>query len=147
MLCMKLRSRVSRSTVVLVTMALAMTCIWAQNIEGATLRAGVAVRDITVDAPTKNVHDPLYAKALVLDDGTTKAVIICVDIGSASGTLVAEVRQRVQDAGPLLRVRHARELRDPDLEVRFVQRHEPGGLQTPIHALLFGVDIVGGRLG
>ncbi len=94
---MRLRLRIGSSIVVLVSIGLAMACIWAPNVEAASLRAGVAVRNITVDTPTKNVHDPLYAKALVLDDGTTKAVIICVDIGSASGTLVAEVRQRVQE--------------------------------------------------
>jgi hypothetical protein len=94
---MKLRSRVRRGAVVLVAMGLAMACYWAPNVEGASLRAGVAVRDITVDAPTRNVNDPLYARALVLDDGTTKAVIICVDIGSASGSLVAEVGRRVQE--------------------------------------------------
>ena len=97
MLCMRLRLRIGSSIVVLVAIGLAMVCIWASNIEAASLRAGVAVRNITVDTPTKNVHDPLYAKALVLDDGPTKAVIICVDIGSASDTLVAEVRQRVQE--------------------------------------------------
>lgn len=97
MLCTKLRLRVGRCTVVLVAMVLAMVCIWAPNTEAASLRAGVAVRNITADAPTKHVHDPLYAKALVLDDGTTKAVIICADIIAATETLVSEVRRRVQE--------------------------------------------------
>ncbi|MFC1636138.1 neutral/alkaline non-lysosomal ceramidase N-terminal domain-containing protein [Planctomycetota bacterium] len=96
MLCMKLRLKIGSSTVVLISISLAMACIWAPNVEAASLRAGVAVQDITSDAPTKNIHDPLYAKALVLDDGATKAVIICVDIISASDTLVSEVRRQVQ---------------------------------------------------
>ena len=31
------------------------------------------------------VHDPLYAKAIVLDDGTTKLTIVALDLGSISG--------------------------------------------------------------
>ena len=94
---MKLRRKIGSSTVVLIALGLAMACIWAANVEAASLRAGVAVQDITSDAPTKNIHDPLCAKALVLDDGTAKVVIISADIGSVSGTLVAEVRRRVQE--------------------------------------------------
>jgi hypothetical protein len=97
MLCIKLRLRIESNTVVLVTIGLVIACIWAPNVEAASLRAGVAVWNITADAPAKHVHDPLYAKALVLDDGATKAVIICVDIGAASDTLVSEVSQRVQE--------------------------------------------------
>ena len=97
MLCMRLSSRIGNSAVVLVAIGQAMACIWAPNVEAASLRAGVAVRNITADAPAKYVHDPLYAKALVLEDGATKAVIICVDISSVSGTLLSEVRQRVQE--------------------------------------------------
>ena len=95
MLGMKLSVRVHKPCVVPITMAMAVAYIWTQNVEATSLRAGVAVRDITVDVPTRNVHDPLHAKALVLDDGTTKAVIICVDIISASDSLVADVRRRV----------------------------------------------------
>ena len=97
MLCTKLKLRIGSSAVVLVAIGLAIVCMWARNVEAASLRAGVTVRNITADAPSKHVHDPLYAKTLVLDDGTTKAVIICVDIVSASGTVVTEVRRRVQE--------------------------------------------------
>lgn len=65
--------------------------------EAASLRGGVATRNITRDPAVEVVHDPLYAKVLVVDDGSTKAVIICVDLGQASQTLVSEVRRRVQD--------------------------------------------------
>ena len=43
------------------------------------LRAGVAKSDITTDAKGVVINDPLYAKALVLDDGKTKLAIIAMD--------------------------------------------------------------------
>ena len=67
------------------------------NTEAASLRAGVAAVDITADEPTTVVHDPLYAKALVLDDGNTTAVIVCLDLGGASGSLVSAVRGRLRE--------------------------------------------------
>ncbi len=65
--------------------------------EAASLRAGVAAEEITAEKPTATVHDPLYVKALVLDDGSTKAVIVCLDLGGASSTLVSAVRGRVRE--------------------------------------------------
>ena len=50
-----------------------------------SLRAGVAKSDITTDAKDVAVNDPLYAKALVLDDGTTKLVIISMDAVAIGG--------------------------------------------------------------
>ena len=44
------------------------------------LRAGVARSDITTDAKGVLINDPLYAKALVLDDGRTKVAIIAMDV-------------------------------------------------------------------
>ncbi|NOZ20654.1 MAG: hypothetical protein GXP25_06150, partial [Planctomycetes bacterium] len=50
-----------------------------------SLRAGVAKSDITTDAKDVAVNDPLYAKALVLDDGRTKAAIIAMDVVAIGG--------------------------------------------------------------
>ncbi len=50
-----------------------------------SLRAGVAKSDITTAAKGVVVNDPLYAKALVLDDGTTKLVIIAMDAVAIGG--------------------------------------------------------------
>ena len=63
----------------------------------AALRAGVAAVDITRENPTVPVHDPLYAKALVADDGDTKVVIISLDVGGASTGLVTAVRARLRE--------------------------------------------------
>ena len=47
---------------------------------GSVLRAGVAKSDITTDAKDAAIHDPLFAKALVLDDGATRVVILAMDV-------------------------------------------------------------------
>ena len=44
------------------------------------LRAGVARSDITTDSSDAVIHDRLYAKALVLDDGMTRVAIITMDV-------------------------------------------------------------------
>ncbi|MCG7852735.1 MAG: neutral/alkaline non-lysosomal ceramidase N-terminal domain-containing protein, partial [Methanosarcinaceae archaeon] len=71
-------------------------CLCMFNQSGvAQLTAGVAKSDITPPIGglmygysargtnvSNGVHDPLYARALVLDDGNTKLVIVTVDIGA-----------------------------------------------------------------
>ena len=44
------------------------------------LRAGVAKSDITISDESVPVHDPLYARALVLDNGETQVAIIAMDV-------------------------------------------------------------------
>tara|TARA_R110001592_G_scaffold96331_4_gene276746 strand:- start:56234 stop:57664 length:1431 start_codon:yes stop_codon:yes gene_type:complete len=48
------------------------------------MRAGVAKMDIT-DREAGAVNDPLFAKAMVLDDGNTKLVIITLDVVAVEG--------------------------------------------------------------
>ncbi|HUP22026.1 MAG TPA: hypothetical protein VNB06_03695, partial [Thermoanaerobaculia bacterium] len=63
--------------------------------QGTELRAGTARADITPplgsqlygygargQAVSTAVHDPLYAKALVLSDGATSIAIVNLDLGS-----------------------------------------------------------------
>jgi len=66
------------------------------DISVASIRAGVSKINITKDNPTELVNDPLYAKALVLDDGKTKIVIITMDIIEISFASLQEIRTRVQ---------------------------------------------------
>lgn len=67
-----------------------------------TLRAGVAKSDITARGEDVRVHDPLYAKALVLDDGRTRVAIIAMDvvaiggIGDVSDDFLPRLRARVE---------------------------------------------------
>lgn len=68
------------------------------------LRAGVAQVDITPPVgtelcgysarpgPAAGVHDPLYARALVLDDGATRAAIVTTDLIGYDHMLVEGVR-------------------------------------------------------
>ncbi|MFV1963898.1 MAG: neutral/alkaline non-lysosomal ceramidase N-terminal domain-containing protein [Pirellulaceae bacterium] len=65
------------------------------NIHAEPPRAGVAVEDITRDDPTRDVHDPLRAKALVVDGGDCRIVFVCLDITGASSTLVSDLRARL----------------------------------------------------
>ena len=68
-----------------------------QVLHAAALRAGVAQVSITKDKPTATVNDLVYAKALVVDDGTTKVAIVCLDVGGLPSALVSGVRTRVQE--------------------------------------------------
>ena len=73
-----------------------------------TLLAGVAKSDITTEAPDARVHDPMYAKALVLDDGATKLAIISMDAVAIGG--ICDVSN---DFLPKLRARIESELSIP----------------------------------
>jgi len=95
MLPVKLKTAKRGRRLVLVVLALA--ALGLSRAEAGSLRAGAAARNITTDTPTQIIHDPLYAKALVVDDGSTKAVIVSTDLGQASQALVASVRRRVRE--------------------------------------------------
>ncbi len=51
--------------------------------------------------PSVGVHDDLYAHALVLDDGETRAGLLTCDLVGVDRELVAEVRRLVEQAGAL----------------------------------------------
>ena len=75
--------------------------IHAAETANARLRAGAAKVDITNPA-TRTPDDTLYAKALVLNDGSTSAVIITVDavaiaeIGTIKNDFLAKVRGELE---------------------------------------------------
>ncbi len=89
------RPRATKTALLLATGLLLLGAL-ASSAEAA-LRAGVAAVDITRENPTVPVHDPLFAKALVADDGDTKVVIISLDVGGASTGLVTAVRARLRE--------------------------------------------------
>ena len=88
--------RKTAKTAGLVAVVLTLPCLAVGDVEAAPLRAGAAAENITADPPTQVVHDPLFAKALVLSDGDTQAAIVALDLGQASGPLVAGLRERIQ---------------------------------------------------
>jgi hypothetical protein len=91
----------------------------------APLRAGVAVSDITTRRKGAIIDDPLLAKALVLDDGRTRAAILAIDALAVGG--IGDIRD---DFLPKLRRRVERELGipGPNLLVNASHTHPPGRL-------------------
>ncbi len=89
------------------------------------LRAGVAKSDITTEDPDANVHDPLYAKALVLDDGETQVAIVAMDavaiggINDISDEFLPELRARIEDD---------LDIPGPNVLVNASHTHPPGTL-------------------
>ncbi len=88
-----------------------------------SLRAGVAKSDITVDPSITPVHDPLFAKALVLDDGNTRLAIIAMDTVGIGGEFDIP-----EDFLPKLRSRIEVELGIPgaNVLVNASHTHTPG---------------------
>jgi len=74
------------------------------------LQAGVAIIDVTPPKPmflhgyphveriSEGVHDPLYASALIIDDGETQIGLCAVDVIFISREISERVRERVQAA-------------------------------------------------
>jgi len=82
----------------------------AQAWSAADLKAGVAKADITPpeggmmygygargSKVSEGVHDRLYARALVLDDGSTRLAIVSLDMGSFTRTSTENVKAMVQE--------------------------------------------------
>ena len=76
-------------------------------LRAAELRVGVASVDVTPPKGTpmagyyhergaEGTHDPLYAKAILLDDGQTKAVLVALDLISTTRPFVEEARRLIQ---------------------------------------------------
>lgn len=93
------------------------------NTGGSTLRAGTAKSDITVVADTANIHDPLYAKVLVLDDGHTRVAIVTMDV-----VAIGMIFDVGDDFLPRLRSRVEQELGIPgaNVLVNASHTHPPG---------------------
>lgn len=95
-----------------VCLALMASMAMATTANAGTLRAGVAKSDISTDAEGVRINDPVYAKALVLDDGATKLVIIAMDVTAIGG--IGEIGD---DFLPTLRARIEGELGIPSAHV------------------------------
>lgn len=95
------------------------------NAHETRLRAGVARRDITVEDPGVAVHDRLFAKALVLDDGQTRCAVVVLDAVAIGG--ICDVSD---DFMPELRARAEQELglTADQLLVSATHTHPPGTL-------------------
>jgi len=100
--------------------------------ETGSLRAGVAKSNITTDAKGVVINDPLYAKALVLDDGKTRVAIIAMDVTAIGGRRITQgmLGDVGEDFLPKLRSRIQKELKIPDCNVlvNASHTHPPGRL-------------------
>ena len=74
---MKRRVFLKTGMTAMTTMALANTLGAAPAREATALKAGFARMDVSTK--TGPVHDPVYLKALVLDDGVTRAALVSID--------------------------------------------------------------------
>jgi neutral ceramidase len=71
----------------------------AQTPVAGHLRAGAAKVDITpkeseLAVSTDSIRDPLFARAIVVDDGSTCAVLVGLDLGGASNQIVDDATAR-----------------------------------------------------
>jgi len=87
----------------------ALPCLTLCGAESGSLRAGAARVDITPPADAalpmsgyanrtqgfKGIHDPIYLRAIVLDDGATKAALVAWELIFVPDAVWAEVSQRV----------------------------------------------------
>ena len=73
-----------------------------------TLKVGFGISDITPERPTPMAgyygvrystatHDPLWAKATLLDDGNQRGVIIAIDLISTNPWMVRETRKLIEE--------------------------------------------------
>ncbi len=93
-----------------VTMFLSLLILFIPIEAFAELKAGVAKADITPPIGSRmygygarganvsqGVHDPLYAKGLVLDDGSTKLAIVTLDLGGFTYENTTNVKAFVRE--------------------------------------------------
>jgi neutral ceramidase len=92
------------------TLAAVILVTAATNARAGELKAGAATADITPpvgipmwgyavrhDAPSVGVRDELYARAVVLDDGDEKLLIVSLDLGRAPARAsTARIRERLR---------------------------------------------------
>jgi len=97
-----------------------------------SLRAGAAKSDITNRDKNAVVKDPLFAKALVLDDGATRLVLVAMDATAIGGRSISRgaLNDVADDFMPKLRDRIQKELGIPgqSVLVNASHTHPPGKL-------------------
>src|SRR4051812_49044439 len=107
-------------------------CIPALGAAAAQLRAGAAKVDVT-DAQSRAANDRLHVRALVLDDGATRAAVVAVDavaigeIGPIGNGYLPRVRSRLENelgikpANLLVNASHCHGLVRSDVDEKTVQ--------------------------
>src|SRR5262245_24727193 len=73
---------------------------WSQTAKAGKLRAGAAKVEITpkqseLAIATDTIRDPLFVRAIVVDNGNTCAVLVGMDIGGARDQMMNDALPRV----------------------------------------------------
>ena len=94
------------------------------------MKAGVSCKNITPPTRTRladhtrystGIHDPLFVKPLVLDDGETAVAIVCIDLLNGSFEFCDEIRRQIEERTG---IKHAL--------INFSQTHSaPGTVDIP----------------
>lgn len=99
--CRNIRNRIPINFIVILIGIFGLFQIDSAN--AAQFNAGVAKVNITNTEPASIVNNSLYVKELVLDNGTTRAVIITLEavairgIGSISSDYLSQVRSQIKE--------------------------------------------------
>jgi hypothetical protein len=78
---------------------LLLSPVYSQSFATGRLRAGAAKVDITpkesdLAIATDSIRDPLFARVIIVDDGSTCAVLVGLDLGGASNQIVDDATPR-----------------------------------------------------
>jgi neutral ceramidase len=89
----------NRSIATVGLMLLAATSTFSQEGGAPRLRAGAHKVDFTpkesdLRIPTDSIRDRLFARAIVVDDGRTCAVLVGIDLGAAGNQIVDDAIAR-----------------------------------------------------
>jgi neutral ceramidase len=84
-------------------LVLLIAMVDSQTAGAARLRAGAHKVDFTpkvsdLQTPTDSIRDQLYARAIVVDDGTMCAVLVGIDLGATPNQIVDDAMARVSKA-------------------------------------------------
>jgi neutral ceramidase len=93
---MKLRTGLALARVLAFSIAVLHSAAGAEGV----LRAGAARVDITppadeLPAPYKTIYDPIYVRALVVDNGAARAAVIIADVPAIQAAIHADLIQKV----------------------------------------------------
>jgi len=91
------RIKSAKRILVVTTLTISIILICQIKSYPKSLKAGVITVNITRDNPTTWINDSIYAKILVMDDGSTRAVIITTDLIKIEDTLLREIRNQIQE--------------------------------------------------
>lgn len=85
---------------ILFAVAVAITLLNMKASAAGELKAGAARIDITPDSsaiprPFTSIHDPLYARAIYLDNGTDRALLLNADVGGISTAITDKVSDEI----------------------------------------------------